>query len=103
MNATNQYSENMLDLAQSLVELRPKAEKASKPRRLFKLGETIANGIRYWGKEKQEPYGTQFKTRRIVECICTCGNTWRTCIDSIICGNIRSCGKCNKTKEIHEK
>ena len=40
----------------------------------YKLGEVIANGIRYFGQEKV------VKRHRTAICICHCGESWRVLI-----------------------
>jgi len=55
----------------------------------FKLGEEIANGVRYWGKE------TKVKKKRIVACICPkCDSEFRADIYNVITGKTGGCDEC---------
>ncbi len=67
--------------------------KAEKKRTVasYKLGEVIANGIRYFGQEKV------VKRHRTAICICHCGESWRVSITKVAGGYSKSCG-CNRTR-----
>jgi len=59
----------------------------------YKLGENIANGIKYFGQEKI------VKKRRTAMCICPkCGELWRVGLSVVARGHSKSCG-CKEKKD----
>ena len=60
----------------------------------YKLGEEIANGVKYFGQEGKTDKGV-----RTCMCICPqCNELWRVSIRHIQTGNSKSCG-CGNLKE----
>jgi len=60
--------------------------KKKRPIVSYKLGETIANDIKYFGQEKI------VKGERTAVCICHCGKSWRVIVSRIARGVVKSCG-----------
>ena len=69
-------------------------DKTNKSVIVYKLGEVVANGIKYFGQEK----GVGPRKRRTCMFICTCGRAWRADMSSIKMGHAKSCGNCQKEK-----
>lgn len=57
---------------------------------VYKLGQDVANGVRYFGQERMEK-----KTRKALFICPFCNETWRASIANVECGNTKSCG-CKK-------
>ena len=63
----------------------------------YKLGEVIANGVRYFGQETRVQQGQ--KKVLTAMCICPeCGETWRVIIANVRSGNSKACCKSNRSK-----
>ena len=59
---------------------------------LWKLGEEVNNGIRYFGQQRKN------KDSVTALFICHCGEAWRCRITSIVSGASKSCGCTNNKK-----
>lgn len=57
---------------------------------IYKLGEVVANSIKYFGQDKN----VGPKKRRTSMFICPCGRAWRADMSSIKTGQAKSCGNC---------
>ena len=68
--------------------------KTNKSITIYKLGEIVANGIKYFGQDKN----VGPRKRRTCMFICTCGKAWRADMSSIKMGHAKSCGNCQKEK-----
>jgi len=80
------------EVFEAIGELKPKRKDGGNTVGVvqFKLGEVMANGVRYFGME------TVVKGDRTAMCICPrCGELWRVCVKYIIGGKTLSCG-CKK-------
>lgn len=64
-----------------------KTKESHKSSGAYKLGEVIANGVRYFGQEKA------VKRNRTAMCVCpACGELWRVPVLSIEKGLTKTCG-----------
>jgi len=73
------------EVLESIGELNPKKVGRATPPQ-YKLGQEIANGVRYWGQDKI------VKDNRTSICICpACGNVWRVRVSFILSGDTKSC------------
>ncbi len=79
----NDETEVMKSLNQ---EKKVKAEKVY----WFKLGETIANGIIYFGARTIE------KRSVFAKCICPCGEDFRAKLSDVASGKVKSCERCKR-------
>ncbi len=87
------------DEIEILQDISTTSREGSQPKQYpiqYKLGQEIANGIKYFGQDRQEKYGKLGKKQRVALCVCTCGEAWRVVIQNVQTGNTKSCGNCKK-------
>ena len=71
---------------------KPLSDKAAPVYPTYKLGDQVANGIRWWGNVSKDK-----RSRTTAVFICPrCENTWRCRLSNIISGSTKSCG-CKQT------
>ena len=76
----------------SCEEERKSRAKSSKSLLVYRLGEEIANGVRYFGAESRTDKG-----EKVAKCICpVCGEAWRVVISNVKSGSVKSCCYGNK-------
>jgi len=87
----NDTDSSVTECLEAIGVLKKKVEKPQPAlQHLYKLGEVIANGVRYFGQNKT------VDNRVTSMCICPrCGETWRVLLSYVKTGRIKSCG-CKK-------
>lgn len=78
------------EVVEAIGELAPKRSENPVTSFQFKMGEEIANSVRYWGQDRVK------NGNRTAMCVCpSCGELWRTRVSNVVKGMTKSCG-CGK-------
>ncbi len=89
----------MIEYLEAYTKERHSKPKSSKSLLVYKLGEEIANGIRYFGADSRNKKGD-----KIAKCICpVCGDACRVLISSVKNGSVKSCCHNNKAPKQESK
>ena len=83
-------------IAKEMNEKLPPAMMACKKSHNYKMGEEIANGVRFWRNVNSKP--VKGNTRSKAECLCpVCDKKWVVIISDVKNGNTKSC--CGRGKD----